>query len=271
MNTLVDGKSARGVPADDRGLLFGESVFETVAFHGHRAVLWEGHMERLKRAAHAFGWEAPAEDLLASECARLLTASSWPKSIIRITLTGGSGGSGYWPAAVQSNRRIVQIRPWPERIERQQQQGIQCIISPFRLPMPWAYSGLKHGSRLLQTRAAADCRARGAEEAVLLDQEDRFAEALSSNLILVMDGQLLTPGDVEVEGVGLAWLKQVMGTDLQTGSSSFRDVAALEEMLVINSVGGIRPVIAIEDHPLPCGPMARKLQSIWYEDLLVCD
>ncbi|MEE4295435.1 MAG: aminotransferase class IV [Wenzhouxiangella sp.] len=271
MNTLIDGQAINSVPADDRGLLFGESVFETIAFHGHQAVLWDGHMQRLKRATEAFGWDMPEEELLINECDRLLASCALAKSIIRITLTGGDGGTGYWPPPVQANRRILQLRPWPNSLALQQEQGLRCVISPFRVPFPWTYSGMKHGSRLLQTRAAAHCMARDADEALLLDHHDGFAEALSSNLILVVEGQLLTPGNVEVQGVGLAWLRNVLGANLRTGTVSFRDLSMLDEMLVINSVAGIRPVIAIEDHRLPWGPMARKLQSIWLEEALLCD
>jgi len=270
MNTLINGQPATAIPADDRGLLFGESIFETIAFQNNRAVLWEGHMGRLRRAAEAFGWDAPAEEELVAECGRLLSATPADKAIIRITLTGGSGGSGYWPDTVPVNRRIVQLRPWTTKLDIQQERGLRCVLSPFRLPAQWAFSGLKHGNRLLQTRAAAHCRIQGADEALLLDQQDRLAEALSSNLILVVDGQLLTPADVEVDGVGLAWLKQTLGSELKVGTLALRDIAKLEELLVINSVGGIRPVIEIQEQPLPLGPMARKLQSIWHKELLLC-
>ncbi len=271
MNTLIDGESTSSIPADDRALLFGESVFETIAFHNDRAPLWAGHMARLTRSAAALGWEMPSEDLLASECARLISAVAEPKLIIRITLTGGSGGSGYWPPPVPKIRRIVQLRSWPKRIEQHQAEGLRCIVSRFQLPLPWAYSGLKHGSRFLQTRAAMECRSRGADEALLLNAQDCFAEALSSNLVLVVDNQLLSPSGVEVEGVGLAWLKTVLGDKIQSGTLPLKDVAALDEMLVINSVGGIRPVTLIEDNPLPCGRITRKLQSIWRKELLLCD
>jgi 4-amino-4-deoxychorismate lyase len=271
MNTLIDGEAMSSVPVDERALLYGESLFETIGFHGDRAPLWDGHMARLKKGAQLFGWEAPDEELLANECARLLSSWAAPKAVIRITLTGGSGGHGYWPPSVQSNRRIVQIRPWPEHIERQQERGLRCIVSPFRLPLQWECSGLKHGSRLLQIRAASHCRSRGADEALLLDQQDCFAEGLSSNLILVVNGQLLTPRQPDVEGVGLAWLKKRLGAELQSGTVAVGNMELLDEVLVINSVGGIRPVIAIDNHPLPCGPVARKLQSIWCKELLLCD
>lgn len=271
MKSLINGEPSTVIPADDRGLLFGESIFETIAFHNNRAVLWEGHMARLRRGAEAFGWDTPAEEVLVAECSRLLLASCVDKAIIRITLTGGSGGSGYWPDPAPINRRIVQLRLWTTQLELQQKRGLRCIVSPFRLPAPWAFSGLKHGNRLLQTRAASHCRLHGADETLLLDRYERLAEALSSNLILVVDGQLMTPPDVEVEGVGLAWLKQTLGSELKVGTLAVRDIAKLEELLVINSVGGIRPVIAIQEQPLPVGPMARRLQTIWHEDLLLCD
>ena len=271
MSALIDGQPLDFVPVDDRALLFGESVFETIAFRAGRAPLWDWHMARLDKAARIMGWEQPNAALLAEECSRLLAGESLPGAVVRITLTGGSGGAGYWPPAEQKIRRIVQVRPWPQRIERQQVEGLEVIVSSFQLPRSWIYSGLKHGNRLLQTRAAQECRVRGADEALLLDGKGQFSEALSSNLLLVMRGEILTPADVEVRGVGLSWLRAELGERVRTGSIVPGAISELDEMLVINSVAGVRPVVAVEDHRLPCGPVGRELQSIWRKKLFACD
>lgn len=270
MNTLIDGSPTNDVPADDRGLLFGETVFETMAFCDGRAPLWDLHMARLTRGAQAIGLEMPDSDLLWGDCGRLLRKEKARRAVIRITLTGGSGGQGYWPPTAPGTRRIVQRRAWPATIDLQRRDGLAVVISRFRLGPAAPLSGLKHGNRLLQTMMARECRERAAEEAVLLDDQHQLCEAVSSNLVLVTDAGLMTPARAEVAGVGLSWLREYSGAGLAVGSVGVEQLETLSELLVINSVAGIRPVISVEDKPFPIGPVCRHLQSIWQKELFPC-
>jgi 4-amino-4-deoxychorismate lyase len=270
MNTLIDGQASDCLPADDRGLMFGESVFETIAFHAGRAPLWDRHLARLGRGAAVLGLTVPDDDVLERECRRLLAGHAGARSVIRITLTGGSSSRGYWPAENQACRRILQRRSWPMMLERQRLEGLSVIVSAHALGEPGSLTGLKHGNRLLQTLAARECLQRGAEEALLLDRQGRLGEAISSNLILVSESGMMTPAHPEVAGVGLAWLSDVLGNELEIGSVGIDRLATLSEVLVINSVAGIRPVVAVEEQHFPCGPVGRRLQSIWQEKLFPC-
>ena len=48
---LVNGELSDVVPAGDRGLAYGDGVFETLRFTAGQPHLWQGHMDRLQR-----GW-----------------------------------------------------------------------------------------------------------------------------------------------------------------------------------------------------------------------
>ncbi|MEE4638864.1 MAG: aminotransferase class IV [Wenzhouxiangella sp.] len=269
MSTLIDGQASDHLPANDRGLLFGESVFETIAFHDGRAPLWVRHIERLGKGAATLGLAPPEADLLEQEC-RCLLSELVGQAVIRITLTAGSGGHGYWPAERPTSRRILQRRDWPMHLEQQRLDGVSVIISTHALGGAGPLTGLKHGNRLLQTLAARECLQRGAEEALLLDQQGQLGEAISSNLLLVSGSRIMTPARPDVAGVGLAWLSDRLGDALEIGSVGMDRLATLSEVLVINSVAGIRPVVAVEGQPFPRGPVGRRLQSIWHEELFPC-
>lgn len=267
MSMLIDGRPSASIRADDRGLLYGETVFETIAFRNGKAPLWSGHMNRLARGAHALGLDLPDTQRLDEECRHLLAASGQGSAVVRITLTAGSGGRGYWPADRPRSRRIVQLRDWPEHIEGQRSAGLQTMISRYRLGPPGPMRGLKHGNRLVQTLAARECAEAGRDEALLLDADGRLAEAISSNLVMVSGRGLLTPAAPDVAGVGLDWLKQELGEDLVEGSVSPTGLEAVDEVLVINSVAGIRPVVAVDHLRFEPGPVYRRLLSLWQSKL----
>ena len=45
--TLVDGQPADTLPADDRGLAYGDGVFRTVLLRGGRVAAWPRHAQKL--------------------------------------------------------------------------------------------------------------------------------------------------------------------------------------------------------------------------------
>jgi 4-amino-4-deoxychorismate lyase len=263
-DVLVDGRAEYSLPADDRGFLYGDLLFETIAFHAGRAPLWAWHWRRLSADSERLGLSLPRESLVLEEC---LSLAGSQRCVIRFTLTRGSGGRAYVPPANPLCRRIVQRRSWPADIEHFQQEGMRLVSSPIRLASGSAIAGMKHGNRLEQVLAARDCVRRGADEALLQDPQGRLVEAIASNLIVVIEGQALTPDtdSAGVSGVGLAWLREQPGVVLETAELTAQDVERADEIMVINSVAGIRPVTAVDDQCFAIGAICRAWQRLWSE------
>ncbi len=267
MNMLIDGAWSEQIPADDRGLLFGEAVFETIAFKAGQAPLWSRHMARMANGASVLGLPLPNAEMLASDCRAVLASNDDQAGVVRITLTGGSGSRGYWPATAGQGRRIVQARAWPPNLESQRRQGLRTAISRHRLPAAGVLAGLKHGNRLVQTLAAREAMNAGLDDMLLLDQAGYLAEAISSNLILATPEGLLTPPTAAVAGVGLGWLRDQLGSDLVEGSLRPEALEHASEVLVVNSVAGVRPVTAVEQRRFQPGPVFGHMHSLWQTHL----
>jgi 4-amino-4-deoxychorismate lyase len=263
VDVLVDGQPDDRVPADDRGLLYGDHLFETIAFVGDRAPLWTHHMQRLVDDAARLLIPPPDPALLADECRRITAGHD--RSVVRITITRGSGGRAYEPPEVPVPRRILFRRPWPEHLERQQRDGLAMILAPVRLAAGGELAGIKHGNRLEQVLAASAARRAGADEALLLDHGGRLVEAVSSNIVARVDQRWITPPleRAGVRGVGLRWLSSRDQLDLESAEIDAGQLDRLEALVVINSVAGIRPVIRLDDVSLPVDPEIRRWQRLW--------
>lgn len=261
--TLINGQAGDCLPVSDRGLLYGDGLFETILFHNGRAPLWDLHMERLGHGCRVLGIKEQDSGILAEEAKRVAGAAG--HAIVRITVTRGSGGYAYRPPDRQVPVRIAQCRAPPADLEDQQREGIRLISSGFPLSASPVLAGLKHLNRLEQVLIARECRVAGVDEALVYAADGRLAEALSANVVLVMDGRLYTPlpGTGGVHGVGLAWLRREAGSLLEERNLVREDVARAEEMLVINSVCGIRPVIMLDERRLAAGPVTRHWQEKW--------
>jgi len=84
LTILVNGKSNTQTSALDRGLLYGQNVFETIAIANDRAYLLDEHLERLQRGAHVLGIPLDTE-LLRGEITQIVQGQK--KSVLRITVS----------------------------------------------------------------------------------------------------------------------------------------------------------------------------------------
>ncbi len=266
IDCLVDGSPSQSIPTDDRGLLYGDHVFETIAFHHGCAPLWAWHWRRLTKSCTVLGLPEPDESTAHSECVSLCPPQG--SAIVRLTVTRGSGGRAYFPAETPSGRRIMQARAWPGDLERQRNQGLALTVSPVRLATGSVVAGLKHGNRLEQVLAARACAAAGADEALLLDHLGRLVEAIASNVVVELNGAVLTPPTGRgVDGVGLSWLRAQAAVGIEEAELNLDDIRAASGIMVINSVAGIRPAKSLDGRELNPSARCRIWQQLWNEEL----
>jgi len=269
-DVLVNGRPAVGVPADDRGLLYGDGLFESIAFAGDRAPLWDLHMARLSRSAAALGFEAPDPALLAGDCRQLVDGKD--RSVVRIVVTRGSGGRAYTPLQTPKLRRIAQRRSWPADLGKDREAGLDFHTSSVRLAAGGPLAGIKHGGRLEQVLAAQRADQAGVDDALLYDANGWLTEAISSNVVLFIDGRAFTPvlDDAGVVGVGLTWLVEQLGKEIEYRRLDNKSVAAAEGLVVINSIAGVRPARSLDGRTLNIPAACRYWQQLW-DGLFECE
>lgn len=260
---LVNGQPTHLVPADDRGLLYGDGVFETIAFHAGRATLWDLHMARLMRGCAALGLPEPDTDLLLGDARAV--AGQAESCVVRLTWTRGQGGRAYIPPADPAPNRIVMRRAWPDGLDAQHRDGIDLVTVRADLPSADALAGLKHLNRLPQVLIGSACREAGVTEALVVDSEGWVVEALTGNLVIERDGHLLGPGPhpAAVEGVGLAWLRDAADGAFEEVDFRAAELRSSDAIWVLNSVVGIRPVARLDGMARPPGELLRGWQRRW--------
>jgi 4-amino-4-deoxychorismate lyase len=265
---LVNGEISRFVAADDRGLVYGDGVFETVAVRHGIPHWWQDHMDRLAAGCARLELVMPPQELLLREVQT--AAAGQRRCVARIVLTRGSSGRGYAPGAEAATQRIVSTHRWPEEVGEAAARGVAIQVCQFRLSIQPALGGLKHVNRLEQVLAAAECAARGAAEGLLLDTSGDVISGVSSNLFLVSDGSLLTPrmDRCGVRGVLRARILRAFKPRCELRRISLEMLSEADELFLCNSVRGIFPGTRVNDHDYPVGPVTRELQG-WLADILV--
>ena len=94
-DSLIDAGAA-GIRADDRGLLLGDGLYETLLVRDGRPQRLEAHLARLCRGAAVIGLPLPAVDI--GEAMRLtVAANDLSDGSLRLTVTRGGGPRGLAP------------------------------------------------------------------------------------------------------------------------------------------------------------------------------
>ena len=261
VHNLVNGVEQDHIALGDRGLQFGDGLFETLCVRAGQARYWERHMARLRAGCARLELPPPDEQRLHFEVGRLIRQQ--PHGVVKILLTRGTGGRGYSPPADVEVNRIVRYLPRPV-IPAEGLHLARCATSLGRNPR---LAGIKHLNRLEQVLASHELTDLQADEGLLADSEGKVIEGTRSNLFLVHQGELITP-DLGQCGVAGVLRSVVLDTCTAAGiACHIREVAwseleEAEELFMTNSLMGIQPVIRFAGRDLSVGERTRQLQQL---------
>ncbi|MCF4996729.1 aminodeoxychorismate lyase [Pseudomonas syringae] len=264
MDSWVDGQPAHALSLKDRGLAYGDGLFETIAVRGGQPLLLDRHLTRLTDGCMRLAIAADI-DLVRTEL--LAYASAMGEGVLKLILTRGDGLRGYAPDPTAQGRRILQGNPPAAYPAAHGEQGIRLFPCATRLSTQPLLAGLKHLNRLEQVIARAEWQDAEHAEGLMLDQAGRVIEGVFSNLFMVRDGVLIT-ADLKRCGVAgvmraeILFQAESLAIPVQITDISLEQLQWADEVFVCNSVYGIWPVNAYAALRWPVGPLTRKLQTI---------
>jgi 4-amino-4-deoxychorismate lyase len=246
---LINGKPGDQIPLSDRGLQYGDGLFETLAVMRGRPCLWRRHMARLSRGETALGFPPCDKQLLEQEALALCAGQD--QAVLKIVLTRGSGGRGYTPPSPCSPRRIVSIHPWPDYPKTWYTQGIHLEICQTRIGRNSQLAGHKHLNRLEQVLARKECQDASWVECLMMDERERVICGTQSNLFMLYEDTIYTP-DLSCSGIAGVLRELVIETAQQLSIPLIINdldrnrLMTADAMFVTNSVMGLCPVASLD-------------------------
>jgi len=242
---LVNGDSKDVIPADDRGLAYGDGLFETIQIERGRPVLWKRHMQRLQAACEVLGMGRIDSDILLREC--LSISLDQERGVVKIIITRGSGGRGYRPDSEWQPRRILSFHAWPDFPETNVSKGIRLFLCSTPVSSNARLAGLKTLCRLEQVLATMEWDESQYSEGLMLDDKGQVIEGTRSNIFLVKDGVLITPV-LEASGIKgimrdvIVELAHEAGITVQERNIDRKELLDADEIFVSNSIIKLWPV-----------------------------
>jgi 4-amino-4-deoxychorismate lyase len=266
IHTLVNGNYSDSVSVDDRGLAYGDGLFETIKVTSGKPEWLELHLQRLLEGCCRL--QIPLDlILIRQDIRRLLDEYDISQAIIKIIISRGGSERGYKSDLQKGSNRLVSLQAWQQNYSRQQTQGVITRLCDTRLAINPALAGIKHLCRLENVLARSEWQTAVIDEGLMLDSDSRLVEGTMSNLFLVSEQRLITPslhrcgvaGVIRqqiIEKLSVALNLHCVITDV-----TIDDAYRAEEIFVCNSLMGIWPVIAIGCHRKPVGDITVRLQQ----------
>lgn len=260
----IDGREARAVSALDRGLHYGDGLFETIACLEQRPRLLERHLARLEAGCRRL---ALATDLAAVAAEVRELAAGAGRAIVKVLVTRGvATARGYGPSGTERPTRITLRYAWPEDDAHLAQDGVRVRIAATRLGENPALAGLKHCNRLEQVLARAELRDAELAEALMFSSGGRLISGTMSNVFLVHQGRLATP---RLDACGVAGVMRaavleaaaVAGIPAAEDALGALELERAEEIFLTNALIGVRPVRELQGAPREVGAVTRALQA----------
>lgn len=263
---LLNGEPAHCVDPADRGLQYGDGLFETLEVRRGRPLFLDRHLRRLALGCRRLMIPMPDAGLLEAEALSLTTGRE--AAVLKLIVTRGSGGRGYRQPDVIQPTRLFSLHPYPEYPAHYQTNGVVADFCRQRLSCNPTLAGIKHLNRLEQVLARAEWADDGRQEGLMLDSLDRVVEGTMSNLFIVKDGALLTPGlaDCGVAGIVREWILAFAAAENLPAAEvaiTVDRVLAADEAFVTNSVIGIWPVRQLAERGFAVGPVTQHIRAAY--------
>ena len=241
---LVNGRHSNTISVDDRGLLYGDGVFETILCERGKPVLFDGHIKRLQQGCHCLGLTQPKKQLILDE---VIASADNSDCVVKVVLTRGVRKRGYYyDKSDATSTRIIQRSELPKFPKAFYREGIKLYLCQYRLPNNNQLAGIKHLNRLDQVIARAEWES-DYQEGVMLNQSEQVIEGTMSNIFVHKDNTWLTPytNQAGVKGVLRDFVLESakdLNIIVKEADLTIKDLQQADSMFICNSVIGIWPV-----------------------------
>jgi 4-amino-4-deoxychorismate lyase len=262
MPVLVNGRAGQVDPLD-RGLQYGDGVFETMAVRDGRARFVDWHLARLAEGARRLLLPVPDPERLLGQI-----AAAWPgdRGVVKLIWTRGAAGRGYRPPTAAEPTCIAAGFAWPVWPETAWSEGIRLRYCRIRLARNPVLAGIKHLNRLEQVLARAEWDDERIAEGLMLDDMGQVISGTQSNLFAVVARQIVTPALDQCGVAGVmrrafsSWAAD-QASPVVERSLRPEELETATEIFVTNALIGAWPVRELAEKPVPAGQIAARFNS----------
>jgi len=260
-SALVNGQFVKQINIEDRGLQYGDGVFETMPVYNGKALWFDQHYERLQKGCLALKITVPNKELLLTEIEQLI--NNQHSAVIKIMVTRGESVRGYNAENTIVPTRVIVCNPWQPASKLKVKNGIRlklCDTIATRHPQLGCH---KHLNRLENVLARQEWLNNEYDEGLMCDEFGNVVDGIMSNIFITKKGKIYTPQITfsGVKGIMRDWvLKQNKSWEIhQLNQLTLEQVEQADEIFMSNSLIGLWPVAEFNKTSYTVGPVFQAL------------
>lgn len=267
MKVLVNGKPEEQISFSDRGLNYGDGLFETMVCIDGQVRFFDAHFQRLLLGCQRLSIVPPAQEVIAAEAKQLVQFSSLNPCVLKVLLSRGSGGRGYSFNPESLATRVVSIHPFPERVMGFWENGMALQVCEQHLVENPSLAGIKHLNRLEQVLASAERHNEPYDEGLMTLANGKVIEGTMSNLFWHTSGQFYTPDLTACGILGVARQKVIealkrSGDIVEVGNFDLDHVLKADAVFMTNTTMLVAQVRSLSGKNWPLKQEIAKLREM---------
>jgi len=248
-NGVLDYTQSPVFTAQNRGLLYGDAVFETLRYSQDHIHFWEDHYFRLMSAMRIFRMDIPmtfTPEFLEQECIRLIQAQSENSVAWRIRLNVYRKDGGAYLPTTKNVGYFIEAKAIDSEYYLSVENYKVELFNDYYLQKSML-SNLKSNNKALQVIASIFMQEQGFDNGILVNDEKEVVEFLNGNLFIVEDGKLRTPPITSgcLDGImrkQIIRIAKILDISCVEEPISPFDLQRVQELFMTNAIVGIQPV-----------------------------
>ncbi|MFD0862454.1 aminotransferase class IV [Sungkyunkwania multivorans] len=246
---LID--DTKGISFDNRGLYYGDALFETIKVVNGKIIFWEDHYFRLMSSMRILRMEIPMSftmEFLEAEITRALTGNDLLDRSARVRLTVFRKAGGLYKPTTNDISFLISVQPLDEPFYILSEKPYEVDLYKDHFLAPGLLSNCKTNNRLVNVLGSIYAEENALQGCLLLNTDKHVVEGLSGNLFLRKGKLVKTPplSDGPIKGVlrkqVLDLLATVEAYDVEETSISPFELQKADELFLTNVIGGILPI-----------------------------
>jgi len=239
------------ISVQNRGLLYGDSVFETIRVINGKITFWEDHYFRLMASMRIMRMEIPVNfspEFLEEEILNLIRENNLESSPARIRFTVYRKQGGYYSPETLNIEYVVLAEKLPDPFYLLKEGRYEVELFKDHYINSGLLSTIKSNNRAVNVLGSVYARENGYQNCLILNENKTVVEALNGNIFLVKENKIKTPplSEGALNGIVrkqiLEIIKTIPDLEVEEVAISPFELQKADEFFITNVIVGIQPI-----------------------------
>ncbi|WP_340074850.1 aminotransferase class IV [Leptobacterium sp. I13] len=248
--TLLE-KDAQYFNVANRGLRYGDALYETIRVVNGKLFFWEDHYLRLMASMRIMRMDIPMHftmEYLENEIQKTINSNKLQESATRVRLTVYRNDGGFYTPEINTISCVIEANEISNVFYEKLDSKHEVALFKDHWVNPGLLSTLKTNNKLIHVLAGIYAKENNYDNCLLLNQQKNVVEAVNGNIFLVKGSIIKTPPltDGCLNGILRKQILRIIDKtkdyDIEEVSISPFELQKADELFITNVIIGIQSV-----------------------------